>query len=182
MNRPLEFARKTLARFAADKARGQLPQVLEYPPEEDLSHVSRSDFVCVGKVVAGGRARAPDAGERARIQVQSITDVVESDAMSQLRVTQTDNMTPWAKGSGLFVDFGFSGYLGNSEFRNEVANLAQQIHFRSRWNVVVFYFHPCRVAGLNAMFQLFLKILWDGCEMHSNKTTKRHPHQATYHR
>ena len=43
------------------------------------------------------------------------------------------------------------------EFGNEVANLAQQIHFRSRWNVVVFIFHPCRVAGLNKSFQLFLK-------------------------
>jgi len=139
--------------------------VLEYPPEEYLGHVGRSDLVGVGKVVAGGRRRASDAGERARIQVQGITDVVESDTMSQLRVTQTDNMTQRTKGSGLFIDFGLPSYLGNQEFGNEVANLAQQIHFRSRWNVVVFIFHPCRVAGRNEMFQLFLKILWDGCDL-----------------
>jgi hypothetical protein len=66
-------------------------------------------------------------------------------------------MVPGSKGARLVLGSGLSSYLGNQKIRNEVANLPQQIQFGAGWNVFVFYFHPCRVAGLIKMFQLFRK-------------------------
>jgi hypothetical protein len=98
------------------------------------------------------------------MQTQGITNAIESDAMGQLCVEQGDHMTPWSKGPDLLIDFGFARYLGNQELRNEVANLPQQIQFRTGWNAIVVFSHPCRVAGPSKTFQPFLEILWDGCD------------------
>jgi hypothetical protein len=38
-----------------------------------------------------------------------------------------------------------------------VLGVTLTVQLRNGWNGVVFIFHPCRVAGLNKSFQLFLK-------------------------
>jgi hypothetical protein len=77
--------------------------------------------------------------------------------MSQLRIHQGDQMTPGTQGARFVLDPGSSRQLGRQKVRNEVANLSQQVQFCGGWNIFVVFFHPCRVAGLNKMFQLFLK-------------------------
>jgi hypothetical protein len=67
-------------------------------------------------------------------------------------------MTPRTEGADHLFDSGFPSQVGNQKLRNEVAYLPQQIQFRRRWNELVVFFHPCRVAGLNNSFQLFVQI------------------------
>jgi len=71
--------------------------------------------------------------------------------------TQPPNQTAVNAFEACGLDSGLPSYLGHQKIRNEVANLPQQIQFRRGWNVFVFYFRPCRVAGLSKTFQLFLK-------------------------
>ena len=129
VNRTLKLAGKSLARFAADKARRQIAQVLEDRPEELLRHLGRAYFVGVREIVARGRRGSPDARQRSRMQSERITDVVESNAMDELRVEQRDGMAPRTKGSGLLRHLGITRDLGDQELGNEVANLPQQIQF-----------------------------------------------------
>jgi hypothetical protein len=43
------------------------------------------------------------------MQTQGVANIVESDAMGQLSVEQTDDMAPMSKGSGFLVHLGFLG-------------------------------------------------------------------------
>ena len=137
--------------------------MLEHSPEEFLGHLAGANFVGVGKIVAAGRGGPPQTGQRTRMQAQRITHIIEPDAVSQLRVEKANYMAPRTEGADLLFYSSFPSELGNQKIRNEVADLPQQIQFRRRWNDLVFLFHPCRVAGLNNSFQLFLHFLWDGC-------------------
>ena len=86
-------------------------------PEEFLGHLGRTHFVRMGKVVAGGGRGSPDAGQWTRLQAQGITNVVESDAMGELRVDQRHHMTPRTEGAGSFIHFCFTGNLGHQKLR-----------------------------------------------------------------
>src|SRR5215467_13489243 len=97
------------------------------------------------------------------MQAQRVTYIIESDAVSQLCIQQGDDMAPGTERADFLLHPRFTSQLRNQELRNEVAYLPQQIESRRRWNVICFLFHPCRVAGPNKPFQLFLKFLWDGC-------------------
>jgi hypothetical protein len=66
-------------------------------------------------------------------------------------------MTPGTEGAGFFLNASSPCQLGDQEARNEVANLPQQVQLGGGWNVVVVFFHPCRVAGLHKTFQPFFK-------------------------
>ena len=111
----------------------------------------------MGKGVAIGRGGPAQAGERPRMQTQPVAHIVETDAMSQLGVNQGDQVTPGAESASFVLNPGSPRQLGHHKVRNEVANLPQQVQFCGGWNVLVVIFHPCRVAGLNKIFQLFLK-------------------------
>jgi hypothetical protein len=50
--------------------------------------------------------------------------------MGQLCVEQRDQVTPRAKGSSPFGRFGFASNARDQKFRNEVANLPEQVQFR----------------------------------------------------
>ena len=158
MNRSLELASKSLPSFATDKARREIAQVIEHRPEEFLGHLRRAHLIGVGKIIAAGRSRSSQARQRPRMQPEGITHVVESDAMGQLRIQQRDDMTPRAERPNFLLYARFPRQLRNQKVGNEVAYLPKQIQFRRSWNAFVFFFHPCRVAGLNRSFQLFLQI------------------------
>ena len=91
------------------------------------------------------------------MQAQSITDIIESDAMSQLGIEQSNQMTPRAESADFVFHSSLASQLGNEKPWNQIAYLPQQIQFGRRWNVFVLVFHPCRVAGLSKSFQLFPK-------------------------
>ena len=63
------------------------------------------------------------------MQAQGITDIIESDAVSQLRIEQRNHMTPRAEGADFLFHSRFASQLGNQKLGNEVANLPQQIQF-----------------------------------------------------
>ena len=94
VDRPLEPADKSLAGFAADKARGQITQMLEDRPEQFLGHLRRPYFVGMREVVAAGRSGPSETGQRPRMQLQRIADVIETDAVGQLRIAQGNHVTP----------------------------------------------------------------------------------------
>ena len=102
------------------------------------------------------RDRATDAGEWTGLQAQGIAHVIESDTVGELRVEQADDMTPRAEGAGFFIRFGLAGIPGHQKFGIEVANLSQKIQFGRRWDSW-FFIHPCRVAGLNKLFQHYFQ-------------------------
>jgi hypothetical protein len=97
------------------------------------------------------------------LQAQGITNVVESDAVGELRIDQLYAMTPGTEGAGSFSHLGCVSELGHQKLRNKVANLLQSIQFLGCWNGW-FFIHPGLVAGLNKLFRHFLQILRDGCE------------------
>ena len=157
MNGPIELPGKSLPGFPADKTRGKIAQVFEDRPEEFLSHLGRPDFVRVGKIIATGWSRSSQAGQWTGMQAKRITHIIDPNAVSQLRKQQRDDVTPSTKGADFLLDSRFSGEFWNQEVWNEVAYLPQQIQLRRSWDRFAVIFHPCRVAGLNKPFQLFLQ-------------------------
>ena len=157
MDGALELAGKALARAAADKTWRPVAQMLQDRPEKLFGHVRRTHFVGVGQGVAVGRGGTAQTGERPRVQPQCVAHIVEANAVSELGIHQGDQMTPGAEGAGFGLNPGSPRQFWHQEVRNEVANLPQQVHLCGGWNVLVVFFHPCRVAGLRKTFQLFSK-------------------------
>ena len=155
MNRPRKSAGKSLPSFATDKPRREITQVLEDRPKEFLGHLRGPNFIGVGQVVAAGRSRPSQARQRTRMQAQRITQVIESDAVGQLRIQQGKDVAPGAEGPDFLFDPSLSRQFRNEKVGNEIAYLPQQIQLRASWNVLAVLNHPCRVAGLNKSFQLF---------------------------
>jgi len=113
MNGPPEPPRKLPAGFAADEPRRQVSQMLIHRPEQLLGHDGVAHPVGMGKVVARGRSRAPQGRQRSGVELEGVTDIVESDAMAHLRVAEGDDMTPLILGAGLLIDSGLVGQLGH---------------------------------------------------------------------
>jgi len=88
MNQALELAGKTLSACATDETWGNWPSVQD-GQKSFLGHLGRTHFVRMGKVVAGG-GRGPGCWTVTRIASAGHHNVVESDAMGELRV---DNAT-----------------------------------------------------------------------------------------
>src|SRR5450756_2465580 len=131
---------------ASHKSWRLLPQVLLDPPEQLLGHRGRTLPVGIGKPVAAGGGRAAHARQRARVQLQRIAQVIETDAMRQLGIDQADHVTPRLETARLILGPGSPRYFGNLVRRNKIANLAQDVELRPCW-VDRFIFHPCLVAG-----------------------------------
>jgi hypothetical protein len=82
------------------------------------------------------------------VKPQGVTHVVESEAVGELGIKQTDDMTPWTKGAGLIFHAGLAGQSRHQMRRNEVAKLAQQREFAAGWLVASLIIHalPCGKA------------------------------------
>ena len=81
------------------------------------------------EVVAARRRGSAQTGQRTRMQPQGIANVIETNAMSQLRVKQRNHVTPGTEGPGFLIRLGLASNLRDQEFRNEVANLPEQVQF-----------------------------------------------------
>jgi hypothetical protein len=89
------------------------------------------------------------------MQLQRVTQVIETDTVSQLGVEQAYDVAPGIEGAGLLLGSGVARDFGNQMLRNKIANLAQEVEFASGWNSFELI-HPCRVAGANKKFQPIL--------------------------
>jgi hypothetical protein len=88
------------------------------------------------------------------MQWQRIAQIVKPNAMGQLGVQQADRMTPRTEGARLIHGPSLPRYLGDFMFRNEIANLAQNVKLAPCW-FDFFVFHACRVAGSNGQANTF---------------------------
>jgi hypothetical protein len=90
------------------------------------------------------------------MQLQTIAQVVQSNAVRQLGVAQADRVTPWTERARQILDAGFARDFGNLVLGNEIANLPQNVKPAACW-FGCFLFHPCRVAGLNRQANTFFQ-------------------------
>jgi hypothetical protein len=131
---------------ARHEARRLFSQVTEHLPEELLGHGSGPFPVGVGKSVAARGGRTTQAGQWPGVQLQRITQVIEADAMGQLRIAQAHHMTPGCERARLVLRPGGPRNLRDHLLRNKIENLPQDAELESCW-VERFIFHPCLVAG-----------------------------------
>src|ERR1035437_4536249 len=146
-------------------------EVLQSPPKQPLSHDGVTLPIGMGKRVALRHSSSTNLREGARVQRQSVTDIVEPQTVRQLREDQRQHVTPRFKGARVLLHPSLPGELRNQVIRNEVGNLAQKRECRSRWLLLlVFLFHiralwhgarqkPTRFFAENP------RRLWDGSEI-----------------
>jgi hypothetical protein len=97
------------------------------------------------------------------MQLQAVAEIVEPNAMAKLGVQQTYRVTPGTERARLILNASLSRYLGDGVFRNQIANLAQDVKSVACW-LDCFLFHPRLVAGLDHQANTFSNFLWDGCD------------------
>jgi len=108
-------------------------QMLEHGSEQLFRHERVALTVGMReRVFAGGRGRA-NRRQRPRVQTERITNIVKTDGMRQLRIEQTDDMTPWTKRSALGVHSGVSCQLRHQMIGNQMAELSQECETTARW-------------------------------------------------
>src|SRR5947207_2389996 len=140
--------------FASPKSRRLLLEVLQRPPKKLFPHLGRTFPISVRKTIATGGRGPTNRRERARVQLQRITDVIEADAVGELSLAQSDHMTPRAEGPGLIFGSGLASYFGNLLLWNVIANLAQDVELGTCWFDFCF-FHACLVAGSKSQANTF---------------------------
>src|SRR6266404_1868463 len=79
---------------SATKARAQTLQVFQGLPKQILSQRRIALAIGIGKAIALGCGGSANRREGTRVQGQSVTDIVEAQAMSQLCEDQCEHMTP----------------------------------------------------------------------------------------
>src|SRR5271165_2645481 len=112
MNGHLEAKRRPAAP-ARRKSRRLLAQMLQLPPKQFFGHLGGPLSVGVGQAVATRWSCSANGRERPRMQLERVAQVVESDAMSQLRVQQTDGVAPGTESTRHIPRASFPRYLGN---------------------------------------------------------------------
>src|SRR6266566_5305385 len=149
MDHPLETKGKPGPPTAA-KAGTQTLQMFQSLPKQFFGQRRFALPVGVGKGIALGRGGAANRRQRTGMQLQSIADIVQSQAMCQLRIEQRDDVTPRFKGSRLLLHLCLPGQLRYQMIRNPVANLAQNRQLTPRWLLaLLFLFHDraCRTVA-----------------------------------
>jgi hypothetical protein len=129
----------------AAEGRLQGLQMIQHGPKELLGHFRVAGAIGVGqRVFRRGRGGA-QRGQRAGVKAQSVADVIEAEAVSQLGVKQTDDVAPGREIAPLFFDAGVPRQLGHQMRWNEIANLAQQGELAGGWLVSSLIIHalPC---------------------------------------
>ena len=144
MNQPLE-AEGELRSAAGAEARMQLLQMIEHGPKQLFRQLRVAFTVGVGERVLAGRRGPTNRRQRPRMQVQRITDIVETQGVGQLGVEQTQDMTPRTKRPGVGVHPGGSGQLRHQMVGNQIAELPQECETTARWLVGCGFMHglPC---------------------------------------
>ncbi len=122
-------------------------QMIQHGPEELFGQLGVTGAVGVGEGVFGWWRGAAQSRERAGVKAQSVANVVETEAVSQLGIKQTDDLAPGRGLAPLIFDAGVAGQLGHLVRRNQIAKLAENGELAGGW-LVVLLFHalPCGKA------------------------------------
>jgi len=156
VNHFAKAAQESATDFAACKARRLRHQMVHHPPVQRLRHRAVSLPIRVAEGVAARRRRPPNRRQHPGVHPQRIAHVVQADRVRQLRMHQRHRVAPRQKGATLLVHPVLLRYFRHQAGRNQIAQLLQHGVTMPRWNVSALGFHPCRVAGADAAFQLFL--------------------------
>jgi hypothetical protein len=81
------------------------------------------------------------------VQPQRVTDVVQTDGVSQLRKEHTDYVTPRSEGSRHGIHAGLARKFRNQMRWNQIAKLPQNSEFGGGWFGISFL-QLCRVTEL----------------------------------
>jgi len=135
----------SLATIAAGKAGLESLQMAEHRPENLFRQAGVSFLVGVGEIIAAWWRRGTESHQQTAMKSQCIADVVETNGVGELRINQTDQMTPRTEGASLLVHTGLLRQLRNKIRWNQIANLPQYSKLTAAWNCC--FIHPCRVAG-----------------------------------
>src|SRR4029077_1690167 len=131
------------------KSRRKLLEMIKHRPEQPFSQPSVAALIGVGKIVAAGRSRSAQGRKRAAVQSQRVTDVVQTDGMSQLPKEHTHYVTPHTEGSRHGIHAGLARKFWNQMRRNQIAKLSQNSELGCGWFGLPF-FHLCRVTKLKS--------------------------------
>lgn len=142
------------ATAAARKARRLCPQVLQHPPEQLLGQFGWPLPIGVRQSVTTWRGGSAHAGQAAGMQLQRIAQVVQADAMAQLRIDKANHMAPRRERARLVLDPSGSRQPGHQMRRNKIANLPQDVELRPCW-VDVSFFHPLPCGRVQTSSQHF---------------------------
>ncbi len=134
------------------ESRRLFAQVAHHLPKQLLGHLRGPFPVGVGKSVAARCRRTPNTRQRSRVQLEGITQVIQADAMAQLRIAQAHHVAPRCERARLILRPGGPRNFGDQVLGNKIANLAQDAELGAGWGYFEFI-HPCRVAGAHKKFQ-----------------------------
>jgi hypothetical protein len=149
MNDPPKTPGQSFATTTCGKSRRKLLQMIKHRPEEPFSQRSVAMLIGMGKIVAAGRSCPAQAGKRPAVHPQCVTDVVQTDGVSQLRKEHTHYVTPRTEGSRHGIHAGLARKFRNQMRWNQIAKLAQNSELGCGCFGVSFY-HLCRVTKLKS--------------------------------
>jgi len=120
-------------------------QFLEHLPKQGLGHPRVAFPVGMRERILARRCGPTNGRERSGIQAQRIADIVQSQGVRQLRIDQTEYVTPWLEGAALGFGIVLSCQSAHQMVGNQIAQLSQESKPTPRWLAVLTFLHhlPC---------------------------------------
>lgn len=103
VNRSLKTARQATVATRRSELRVERLEVSQNSPKQFLHHVAVAVLVCIRECIATWRNCAPNRSKFSSMMAKAVTDIVQSNRMSELRKKKAHHLTPRRKGSSLFV-------------------------------------------------------------------------------
>src|SRR2546422_5657408 len=98
--------------------------------------------------------------ESTRMQIQRVTNIVQTQSMRQLGVKQTHDMAPGREAAGLLVHTRGSRQPGDQMRCNPVAKLSKNGEFEAAWlSLVFFFFIPAVWQGSTSQPSFFFQAM-----------------------
>ena len=99
--------------------------MIEHLPEQSLHHIGITVLVRMRESVAARRRGTPYRKQLRTVVAQSVTQIIEPDAMGELAIQQTDYVAPWRKRPALLVDPILLCQRADHSHRDELAKLIE---------------------------------------------------------
>ena len=119
--------------------------MLHHLPKQLFRQLRVALPIRMGESVLTGWGRTPHSRQWTGVQPQRIANVVEAEAVSQLRIEQTDRMTPRTEGARPIRNSRLPRQMRDEMVGNQIAKLAQKRELTGRWLVSCLIIHtlPC---------------------------------------
>ena len=168
VNSSLEAAGQATVATRRSELRIERLEVTKDSPEQPLHHVAVAVLVCIRECIATWRNCTPNGSKFSSMVSKAVTDIVQSNRMSELRKQKAYHMTPRRKGPSFFVHTVLLSKFCRQVRRDEFTKLMQcaAVMLGRRY-----FFHTSdslvgirRRPPLLSMLNIALKpILWDDC-------------------